>query len=120
MTGVLQALVLEREQHPPRVRTATTPVNVDRHSYIRLKCSRDCNGNGTAPKMQEMKEPMYTTLIEPAELAAPLTHATMEWAIVDCRFDLARSEWGQAAYATGHVPDALYAHLDHDLSGPIS
>jgi hypothetical protein len=34
----LQALVLEREQDPPRVRTTATPVNVDRHSYIRLKC----------------------------------------------------------------------------------
>jgi len=63
---------------------------------------------------------MYTTLIEPAELAASLTHAAAEWAIVDCRFDLARPEWGQAAYAAGHVPTALYAHLDHDLSGPIS
>jgi thiosulfate/3-mercaptopyruvate sulfurtransferase len=63
---------------------------------------------------------MYTTLIEPAELAAPLTHAATQWAIVDCRFDLARPQWGQAAYAAAHVPSALYAHLDHDLSGPIS
>ncbi|HEY6923395.1 MAG TPA: sulfurtransferase [Steroidobacteraceae bacterium] len=63
---------------------------------------------------------MYTTLIEPAELAAPLTRATTEWAIIDCRFDLARPAWGEAAYAAGHVPTALYAHLDRDLSGPIS
>ena len=63
---------------------------------------------------------MYTTLIEPAELAASLTRSATEWAIVDCRFDLARPEWGQGAYATGHVPSALYAHLDHDLSGPVS
>jgi thiosulfate/3-mercaptopyruvate sulfurtransferase len=63
---------------------------------------------------------MYTTLIEPAELAASLTHAAGQWAVLDCRFDLARPEWGKAAYAAGHVPSALYAHLDHDLSGPIS
>lgn len=63
---------------------------------------------------------MYTTLIEPAELAASLTRAAAEWAIVDCRFALARPDWGAAAYAAGHVPGALYAHLDHDLSGPIS
>jgi thiosulfate/3-mercaptopyruvate sulfurtransferase len=63
---------------------------------------------------------MYTTLIESAELAAPLTHAAAQWALVDCRFDLARPEWGQGAYAAGHVPSALYAHLDQDLSGPIS
>ena len=70
--------------------------------------------------MREMGNPMYTTLIEPAELAAPLMHAAAEWAIVDCRFDLARPEWGHTAYAAGHVPSALYAHLDHDLSGPTS
>jgi len=60
---------------------------------------------------------MYTTLIEPAELAA---RAATDWAVVDCRFDLARPDWGAAAYATGHVPNALYAHLDRDLSGPIT
>src|SRR6185312_12683212 len=67
-----------------------------------------------------MTIPMYTTLIEPAELEASLKHASAEWAILDCRFDLGRPEWGQAAYAAGHVPSALYAHLDRDLSGPIS
>lgn len=66
---------------------------------------------------------MYTTLIEPAELAAPLSrHAGdhSDWAVLDCRFDLARPDWGASAYAAGHIPGALYAHLDHDLSGPIT
>ena len=66
---------------------------------------------------------MYTTLIEPEELAAPLARdadADSDWAVLDCRFDLLRSEWGAAAYAAGHVPGASYAHLDHDLSGPVS
>jgi thiosulfate/3-mercaptopyruvate sulfurtransferase len=61
---------------------------------------------------------MYTTLIEPAELADPI--ADPSWVIVDCRFDLARPEWGAAAYAQGHVPNALYAHLDRDLSSPVT
>jgi thiosulfate/3-mercaptopyruvate sulfurtransferase len=61
---------------------------------------------------------MYTTLIEPAELAAHTTDPN--WVIVDCRFDLARPEWGAAAYAQGHVPNALYAHLDRDLSSPVT
>src|SRR6266446_219359 len=61
---------------------------------------------------------MPTTLIEPAALAAHLAHP--DWAIVDCRFDLARPEWGALAWAAGHVPNALYAHLDRDLSGPRS
>lgn len=59
---------------------------------------------------------MLTTLIEPAELAAHLTDA--DWAVVDCRFDLADTSWGERAYGSGHIPGALYAHLDRDLSGP--
>jgi thiosulfate/3-mercaptopyruvate sulfurtransferase len=66
---------------------------------------------------------MYTTLIEPAELAAPLSrHAGVnsDWAVLDCRFDLARPDWGASAYVAAHIPGALYAHLDRDLSGPIT
>jgi thiosulfate/3-mercaptopyruvate sulfurtransferase len=57
---------------------------------------------------------MATTLIEPPELAAHLEDP--DWAIIDCRFDLARPAWGAQAYAAGHIPHALYADLDHDLS----
>jgi thiosulfate/3-mercaptopyruvate sulfurtransferase len=57
---------------------------------------------------------MPTTLIEPAELSRHLGDA--DWAIVDCRFDLARPEWGAQAFAASHIPHALYAHLDQDLS----
>ncbi|MBV8144638.1 MAG: sulfurtransferase, partial [Gammaproteobacteria bacterium] len=39
---------------------------------------------------------------------------------VDCRFDLARPEWGAQAFAAGHIPGAMYAHLDHDLSGTVT
>jgi thiosulfate/3-mercaptopyruvate sulfurtransferase len=66
---------------------------------------------------------IYTTLIEPEELAAQLARratATSDWAVLDCRFDLARPEWGASAYAAGHVPSALYVHLDRDLSGSLS
>jgi len=66
---------------------------------------------------------MYTTLIEPEELAAPLSRnaaADSDWTVLDCRFDLPRPDWGASAYAAGHVPNALYAHLDRDLSGPIT
>jgi len=69
---------------------------------------------------------MYTTLIEPEELAAPLSrHSAVsdsngQWAVIDCRFELARPDWGASAYAAGHVPGAIYAHLDRDLSGPVT
>ena len=59
---------------------------------------------------------MFTTLIEPRQLAAHLEDP--DWAVVDCRFDLARPGWGAQAYASGHIPHALYAHLDEDLSAP--
>ncbi|HEY3784584.1 MAG TPA: sulfurtransferase [Steroidobacteraceae bacterium] len=61
---------------------------------------------------------MYTTLIDPAELAAQC--ANPDWAIIDCRFDLARPQWGAQAYAAAHIPGAIYAHLDQDLSGRIT
>jgi thiosulfate/3-mercaptopyruvate sulfurtransferase len=61
---------------------------------------------------------MATTLIEPAALAAHLTDP--QWVIIDCRFDLARPAWGQQVFAEGHIPAAQYAHLDHDLSGPLT
>lgn len=59
---------------------------------------------------------MYTTLISPEELHARLSDPN--WVIVDCRFELADTDWGRRQYAAGHIPGALYAHLDEDLSGP--
>jgi len=40
-------------------------------------------------------------------------------AIVDCRHRLADPAWGAAAYAESHIPGAVFAHIDHDLSAPI-
>jgi thiosulfate/3-mercaptopyruvate sulfurtransferase len=60
---------------------------------------------------------MYSTLIEATELAATL--ADPRCAILDCRFDLAQPDWGARVYAAGHIPHALYAHLDHDLAGAV-
>jgi thiosulfate/3-mercaptopyruvate sulfurtransferase len=61
---------------------------------------------------------MYTTLIESPELGAHLNDT--DWAVLDCRFELGRPESGARAYAEGHVPNAIYAHLDHDLSAPVT
>ncbi len=61
----------------------------------------------------------FTTLISASELAA--AHATDDnWLIVDCRFDLANPDSGELAYREGHIPGAVYAHLDRDLSSPIT
>jgi thiosulfate/3-mercaptopyruvate sulfurtransferase len=40
------------------------------------------------------------------------------WAIVDCRFDLQNPAAGEQQYREGHIPGAVYAHLDRDLAGP--
>ncbi len=60
---------------------------------------------------------MYTTLIDAATLARHLDDPG--WVIVDCRFSLADTEAGRRAYGEAHIPGAVYAHLDEDLSGPV-
>ncbi|HEX2980880.1 MAG TPA: sulfurtransferase [Anaerolineaceae bacterium] len=61
---------------------------------------------------------MYTRLISTDELAVNLGNP--DWVIVDCRFDLAKPDWGRADYGQGHIPGAVYAHLNEDLSGPVT
>jgi thiosulfate/3-mercaptopyruvate sulfurtransferase len=61
----------------------------------------------------------YTTLISPRELAL-LARSGVEVAILDCRHDLARTQWGAQAYAEGHIAGAEHAHLDRDLSAPVT
>lgn len=64
---------------------------------------------------------MYTTLIQVSELAALARETSpASLAILDCRHDLARPEWSDHAYAEGHIPGAVQAHLDRDLSGPLT
>lgn len=55
-------------------------------------------------------------LIDAAELEAHI--AESGWSIVDCRFDLMQPERGFADYKAGHIPGAVYAHLDRDLAAP--
>ena len=39
--------------------------------------------------------------------------------VVDCRFSLSEPEWGLREYSRSHIPGAVYAHLERDLSGPV-
>jgi thiosulfate/3-mercaptopyruvate sulfurtransferase len=59
---------------------------------------------------------MYTTLVRTDVLASHLA----EWAIVDCRFDLQNERWGRDQYRAAHVPGAVYASMNDDLSGARS
>jgi thiosulfate/3-mercaptopyruvate sulfurtransferase len=56
---------------------------------------------------------MKTTLISAAELAALPAGEVL---IVDCRKDLADPAKGRLDYEEGHIPGAVYAELDTDLS----
>jgi thiosulfate/3-mercaptopyruvate sulfurtransferase len=55
----------------------------------------------------------YTTLISTADLAS---HLSDGWVIVDCRSDLKDHAWGARQYALAHVPGAVFASLNDDLS----
>ena len=57
-------------------------------------------------------------LISAAELADSLKDGGL--IIVDCRFNLKAPEAGREAFNSGHIPGAVYAHLDEDLAGPVS
>lgn len=43
-----------------------------------------------------------------------------EWRIFDCRHDLAQPALGEQQYLEAHIPGAVFAHLDRDLSGPTT
>ncbi len=58
----------------------------------------------------------FTTILDPATLDAYRTEG--DWLIADCRFDLKDPAAGERAYVEGHVPGAVYVHLDRDLSAP--
>jgi thiosulfate/3-mercaptopyruvate sulfurtransferase len=61
---------------------------------------------------------MQKILYSPQELQAQLgRRATV---VVDCRFDLGDTGAGYRDYLEAHIPGAFYAHLDDDLSSPIT
>jgi thiosulfate/3-mercaptopyruvate sulfurtransferase len=60
---------------------------------------------------------MRTTLISAEELHQHL--GLPDWAIVDCRFSLTDEDLGRREYRKAHIPGAVYAHLNEDLSGPV-
>ncbi len=60
----------------------------------------------------------YSTFISPRELMVLIgRHENLS--IFDARFSLADTEAGRRSYLSGHIPGAVYAHLDEDLSGPV-
>ncbi|EIL96648.1 sulfurtransferase [Rhodanobacter thiooxydans] len=56
---------------------------------------------------------LKTTLIDVTTLAALPANEVL---VVDCRVDLADRTQGERAYLAGHIPGAVYADLERDLS----
>ena len=61
---------------------------------------------------------MYTTLIDSHTLALHIHDP--QWVVVDCRFALSDPAAGKRAYEAGHIDRARYAHLNDDLSSPVT
>lgn len=59
---------------------------------------------------------MYSTLVSVTTVREHLQDPA--WRIVDCRFDLTDKAAGISAWRAGHIPGAIHADLDQDLSGP--
>jgi thiosulfate/3-mercaptopyruvate sulfurtransferase len=65
---------------------------------------------------------MYSTLIDATQLARLIEHPQpgADLLLLDCRHELSQPHWGDRVYAEAHIPGAVRAHLDRDLSGPIT
>ena len=59
----------------------------------------------------------FTTLISVQGLAQNLS--VPNWVVIDCRFSLDDVQRGKKAYQQAHIPGAIYADLEEDLSGPV-
>lgn len=58
---------------------------------------------------------MYQTLISVEEAKRLGSNVIF----VDCRHQLGKPAWGKHQYDLGHLPQARFAHIDHDLSAPV-
>lgn len=56
----------------------------------------------------------WTNLVQAETLAIALSRPDL--AIVDCRYSLAAPGAGEVGFLQAHIPHAVYAHLDRDLS----
>lgn len=62
---------------------------------------------------------MSTPLISVEDLLKQLASAPATIRLVDCRAQLQAPDWGREQYLAGHLPDAVFADLERDLSGHI-
>src|SRR4051812_45870870 len=71
----------------------------------------------SAPICSQVPIMSLAQLISASELAS--RPAGPERLLLDCRFALDDLAYGQRSYAEGHIPGAVFADLERDLSGKI-
>lgn len=64
------------------------------------------------------RTPDWRTVVRAEQLAGAL--ANEDLVVVDCRHALADPDQGSRAFNQGHIPGAVHAHLDRDLSAPVA
>src|SRR5262245_54326871 len=57
----------------------------------------------------------FQTLIDTGTLSRHLHDPA--FVVVDCRFKLDDLSWGDREFEAAHIPGAVYAHIERDLSG---
>ena len=60
----------------------------------------------------------HTTLVTAGVLAGRLSDP--DWLVVDCRAELSDREAGARAWQAAHIPGAIHAALERDLSAPVT
>ncbi len=60
---------------------------------------------------------VYTTIISAGELKKELENPKI--AVMDCRFDFENTDQAYQEYLEGHIPGAIYIHLDRDLASEV-
>lgn len=69
------------------------------------------------PQAADIDRSEYDAVIDAASLHQ-LLEAGAPVGVLDCRHDLAQPDLGREQYRMAHIPGAVFAHLDQDLSGP--
>lgn len=60
----------------------------------------------------------YQTIVSAADLSSNLEDKN--WFVFDCRYSLKDPEGGPSKFRQGHIPGAQFAHMDRDLSSPMT
>jgi thiosulfate/3-mercaptopyruvate sulfurtransferase len=109
-----RAEALAKAGHPQRV---LTPMLAFGFLGLRLAWPQAlCSYDIVAPAACRAGDNMaFTTVIDAGALARHLNDP--DCAVVDCRFRLDDPAWGEREYAVLHIPGAVHADLDRDLSG---